>query len=687
MGKQRSIEEKLALLEAVEETGNVSLACKNAGFSRVSYYRIKSAFDQGGPAALQSRRKGANHEKKRIPRDVEENIVRYSLKYPHLGKHNMSTLLQRKGINISATGVRNVWRRNQMGTLQDRLLALLHRIEISGDALNRAQILAFKKLVQNDSVAQSMANDWENGKTILEKRLAFETLISELSTIFINLPVERIDAQIEKGQKLVCESLGLHRSAFMEFSEDKQTLNFTHVWQMVKKEPAMYPHDMIIARKTDFFKKLLLKREVVSFSKVEELEPTLREVKHALRKIGVTSALVFPLGMENNTLGGISWESHGSQCDWTPSLIERLRLVSEVFGNALSRKRAEEALQSSLREIKGLKDRLQAENLYLLDEIRLEKQHHRIVGQSKSIRKVLHQVEQVAQTVSTVLICGETGTGKELVAQAIHDLSPRKDHPMVKVNCSVLPPTLIESELFGHEKGAFTGASNMRMGRFELASGSTIFLDEIGDLPLELQPKLLRVLQEGQYERLGSTKTIDVNVRVIAATNRNLEQAVKEGQFRRDLYYRLNIFPIQVPPLRERVDDIPFLLAAFVKEFCSLMGKEMNNIPHKSIEALKKYAWPGNIRELKNLVERAMIITKEKTLRIQLPEPADQLLDPFETMEEMQRRHIIGALNRTGGRLYGERGAARLLGLNPKTLESRMKNLEIQREPSFSTDM
>ena len=278
------------------------------------------------------------------------------------------------------------------------------------------------------------------------------------------------------------------------------------------------------------------------------------------------------------------------------------------------RKQMEEQLKEHLNEIEALKQRLERENIYLREEIKLLVEHTDIVGQSVAMKKVLSQAEQVARTDSTVLLLGETGTGKELLARAIHSMSLRKDRTLVTVNCASLPPTLIESELFGREKGAYTGALTRMTGRFELADGSTLFLDEIGELPLDLQSKLLRVLEQGQFERLGSSRTTKVNVRIIAATNRDIEQEVKDGKFRRDLFYRLNVFPIVIPPLRERPEDIPLLVRAIVKEFQKRMGKEIESIPKKTMQALQSYSWPGNVRELRNLIEHAMILSKGKTL-------------------------------------------------------------------------
>ena len=295
------------------------------------------------------------------------------------------------------------------------------------------------------------------------------------------------------------------------------------------------------------------------------------------------------------------------------------------------------------------------------------------------MKKVLSQAEQVARTDSTVLLLGETGTGKELLARAIHSLSSRKDRPLVTVNCAALPPTLIESELFGREKGAYTGALTRMVGRFEIADGSTLFLDEIGEIPLELQGKLLRVLEEGVFERLGSTKPVHVDVRIIAATNRDLEQEVKDGKFRRDLFYRLNVFPIMIPPLRERPEDIPPLVRAMVKELEKRMGKEIDSIPRKTMEALQAYSWPGNVRELRNLIEHAMILSRGKNLEVQLPKARISATEAAGNLQEMERRHVVAVLEKTGWRIAGPGGAAEILGLKRTTLQAKMKKLGIMR--------
>jgi formate hydrogenlyase transcriptional activator len=364
---------------------------------------------------------------------------------------------------------------------------------------------------------------------------------------------------------------------------------------------------------------------------------------------------------------------------WPETVVKGFMLIAQVFANALARKQMEEQLEGRLREIENLKQRLEQENIYLKEEVKLLVEHKDIVGQSVAMKKVLALAEQVAGTDATVLLLGETGTGKELLARAIHSMSLRKDRPLVTVNCASLPPTLIESELFGREKGAYTGAMTKMIGRIEIADGSTLFLDEIGELPLDLQSKLLRVLEKGDFERLGSTKPLHVNARIIAATNRDIEQEVKDGRFRQDLFYRLNVFAIVIPPLRERSEDIPLLVRAVVKEFQKRMGKEIESIPKKTMQALQTYSWPGNVRELRNVIEHAMILNKGKTLHVHAPKRAYSETDATGTLEDMERRHIVAVLEEAGWRVAGQGGAAEVLGLKRTTLQAKMKKLGIKR--------
>jgi Response regulator containing CheY-like receiver, AAA-type ATPase, and DNA-binding domains len=310
-----------------------------------------------------------------------------------------------------------------------------------------------------------------------------------------------------------------------------------------------------------------------------------------------------------------------------------------------------------------------------------------IVGTSAALKAVLNEVEVVAPTDSTVLIYGETGTGKELVARAIHNVSSRSNRAFVKLNCAAIPSGLLESELFGHEKGAFTGAVAQKVGRFELAHGGTLFLDEVGDIPLELQPKLLRVLQEQEFERLGSTRTIQVDVRLVAATNRDLAQMAAQKQFREDLYFRLNVFPIRIPPLRERAGDIPLLVRHFVEKYAQRMNKRIETIPEEAMTALCRYTWPGNIRELQNFIERAVILTPDSVLKIQISQLQDSIPVTStvpNTLEDFEREHILQTLRETGGVIGGRNGAAARLGLKRTTLFSKMEKLGISRHTKYT---
>jgi formate hydrogenlyase transcriptional activator len=341
----------------------------------------------------------------------------------------------------------------------------------------------------------------------------------------------------------------------------------------------------------------------------------------------------------------------------------------------------EQAVKRS-RQIEQLKKKPAEEKQYSEDELRSEISFSEIVGQSAALCRVLKQVETVAPTDSTVLIHGETGTGKELIARAIHNLSLRCSKPFVKINCVAIPTGLLESELFGHEKGAFTGAIAQRIGRFEFANGGTLFLDEIGDIPLELQPKLLRVLQEQEFERLGSTRTIHVDVRLVAATNSDLAQMVSQKQFRSDLYYRLNVFPIVIPPLRDRREDIPLLVSYFAQKYARRMKKRIDTIPTEVMNALSEYHWPGNVRELENIIERAVILSQGTDLHVSLPElkaAAREGAQPVTSLEAAEREHIVRALQAANWVIGGPTGAAAKLGMKRTTLQSKMQKLGISR--------
>ncbi len=374
----------------------------------------------------------------------------------------------------------------------------------------------------------------------------------------------------------------------------------------------------------------------------------------------------------------------------------RVLYVHTMVRDVTAQRRAETVLQEANEELEArvkertaelvaLKQQIEEENQYFKEEIKSDHDFEGIVGQSDALCAVLGAVEVVAPTEATVLILGETGTGKELIARAIHSRGSRKNQPLIKVNCATIPKTLVESELFGHERGSFTGALSKRIGRFELADGGTIFLDEIGDLDLELQSKLLRVLQEGEFERIGSNDTRKVNVRVVAATNRDLEHSVNQGTFRRDLYHRLRVVPLQLPPLRERKEDIPLLVTAFVAKHQATLGKNSEKIPTRVMTTLQAYDWPGNIRELEHVVERAIILSSGSILRLSdFPPGVGATLAEGRTLEEVERAHILSVMKECGWKLKGRGGAADYLGLNPSTLRFRMSKLGIERPSSNS---
>jgi formate hydrogenlyase transcriptional activator len=424
-------------------------------------------------------------------------------------------------------------------------------------------------------------------------------------------------------------------------------------------------------------------------SRGAELDQYQGELVRLLRAEGLQTVCCIPLTNRGRTFGTLNLASRRTDV-FSAADIELVQQVAAQVAIAV-----ENAL--AFKEIDALKDKLAEEKLYLEEEIRSAFNFEEIVGESPVIRRVLAQVELVAPAGTTVLIQGETGTGKEVIARAVHNLSPRRERTFVKINCAAIPSGLLEAELFGHERGAFTGALSQKIGRFELADRGTLFLDEVGDIPVELQPKLLRVLQEQEFERLGSNRTQRVDVRVVAATNRDLPKLVAERAFRSDLYYRLNVFPVFMPALRERREDVPLLVRYFVQKFSRRLNKTVEYVPADAMDALANYAWPGNIRELENLIERAVLLSPGKELRVPLAElrSATAIADgpvsftslpasisqtsPFATLEEAERQHILRALRQTEWRIAGPKGAAALLGMKRTTLQARMRKLGIRR--------
>jgi PAS domain S-box-containing protein len=650
-----------------------------------------------------------------------------------------------------------------------------------------------------------MPLDLARQDTAIEKRLAFETLLADLSFRFVNLDPGDVDEEIGNALQRVCECLDLGISSMWQMPPNEpDNFSMTHVYRRLEEPPL--PEDFDPQVFNPWALERVLSGKAVELPDLELAPPEAAKDLEVWRYLGITSVYLYPLTAGGtNVFGAISFHFIEERRSWPGEVTQRLKLVSQIFANALvrkrvdsalreseerlklaaeaaeigmwlldiegqrfwatdrartifgyepdlditmerfmesvspscrepvaeavrraveggsgidieyrivlpdgrerwlhscgsmqqesatsprsllgatvdvtERKRAEEELQRSYAEVQALQRELEAENIYLRKEHRLRHGQGLIVGESPAIMEVLELVEQVAGATTTVLIEGETGTGKELIAQRIHDLSPRKDRPMVRVNCAALPSTLVETELFGREKGAYTGAVSNERGRFEIADGSTILLDEVAELPLELQPKLLRVLEHGTFERVGRPKELKTDVRVIAATNRDLRAEVEAGRFRSDLYFRLAVFPIHVPPLRARRGDVPLLVWSFVHELATAMNKAVETIPLADMEQLERYDWPGNVRELRNVVERALILSSGPKMRIGPPEKAafaghdDEAIVP---LDEAQRRHIVKALEATGGKVRGERGAAELLGVNPSTLRSRMQSL------------
>jgi len=418
-------------------------------------------------------------------------------------------------------------------------------------------------------------------------------------------------------------------------------------------------------------------------SSVEELSRWPRLMERA-EPYGVQCMCGVPLTTARRRLGALMF-SRKQQPAYESADLDFLQQVANQVAVAVENALAFQEIEAAFREIAALKEQLARENAYLEEEVRTEHNFGDIVGGSEALVRVLKEVETVAPTGSTVLIRGQTGTGKELIARALHNLSPRQGHTFVKLNCAAIPTGLLESELFGHEKGAFTGAVSQKVGRFELADKGTLFLDEVGDIPAELQPKLLRVLQEQEFERLGGTKTIKVDVRLVAATHRDLAAMVAEGRFREDLYYRLNVFPVMLPPLRERRDDIPRLVRHFTQQFARRMGRRIESIPSSVMDALVRYPWPGNVRELQNVIERAVILSPGSSLHIppaDLPPARTELPAPpaaAVTLADAEREHILVVLRETGWVLGGPNGAAARLGMKRSTLQWKLKKLGISK--------
>jgi len=525
----------------------------------------------------------------------------------------------------------------------------------------------------------------EQTEAILRRQVEFEALLADVSARLLNLPPESVDSEITAALRRFGEHLDVDRGSVASIEPADGKLHATQAWARagVPLMPlgigeAEFPW---AARQTRSGRAIII-------SGPEELPPEAAGDMAVAQRFGVQSLVLLPLSAGGKLIGTVHFSTLTRKAHWPEAIVQRLRLIGEIFASVLLRRESELELRRALARVQQLSERLEAENAYLREDALDPALRGDIVGESMALRTVLLRAEQVAPTEASVLVLGETGVGKELIAKAIHEKSARHEATFVKVNCAALPATLIESELFGHEKGAFTGAIARKLGRFELADGGTIFLDEIGELPVDLQAKLLRVLQDGEMERLGSQITRKVNVRVIAATNRELKAAVRDGSFRPDLYYRLAVFPIDVPPLRERKEDVPLLVWYFLGQFRAAMGKAIERVPAPLMQRLIAYDWPGNIRELRNVIERAFILSNSTTLRLDDTFDAPHVARPSvarsaprtdRTLEEVERAHIVAVLEECRWQIRGRGRAAERLGLNPSTLYSRMKKLGIKK--------
>jgi len=505
---------------------------------------------------------------------------------------------------------------------------------------------------------------------------AAELFLAGLSTRFTGLPGNRVDAEIERALRDLCEFLGTDRANLYEFSVDGVSLAPTHSWARPPVERYANP---LFRKEAPWYHAQLLRGETIRFERMpDQLPAEAADERDVVLASGIKSILSTPIAVGGHFVCALATAAFREYRTWSDATVERVRSVGQILANAIHRQRAEAQLLAQLAEIRHLQARLEAENAYLREEVAPHSGFADIVGRSPAIQTVLAQVAQVAPTPTTVLLLGETGTGKELLARATHDRSLRRNRTLVTVNCAALPPTLIESELFGHEKGAFTGATASKPGRFELADGGTLFLDEIAELPLELQPKLLRVLQDGEFQRVGGTRTYKVDARIVAATNHDLTRAIGERRFREDLYYRVATFPIHVPALRDRREDIPLLVWSIIERLQAALGHRIDTVPKRVMDALMHYGWPGNVRELQNVIERALILSPGSALRLAEPLATSTRRTP-DRLEEVEREHILRILDRCSWRINGERNAAAVLGLEPSTLRSRMQKLGIRR--------
>ena len=554
---------------------------------------------------------------------------------------------------------------------------------------DRALQLSWNGVIENNHLlriwgAETNILDLRKTKAELRSRQQFESLLARISTRLLTTQDDVIEETIQRFLKTVSEYIGADRASLIWIDKKEMSAQLLYYWN----EHGGPPWVEISLDTYPWLAPQVLDGKTVVIDDPEELPAVAAVDRRSLSSLGLKSLIALPLSVANKLVGAITFGDINRNRVWTAQDQMELTVLAELFANVISRINSRKALDSALANLRRATDRLEAENVYLREEIKTNHDFDEIIGESPQLVRCLRHVGQVATTNTPVLILGETGTGKELIARAIHEHSERHQRALVKVNCAALPANLVESELFGHEKGAFTGAATRKRGRFDLADGGTLFLDEIGDFPLALQGKLLRVLQEGEFERLGGNETIDVDVRLIAATNRKLIDAVGRGEFRADLFYRINTFPIELPPLRERVGDVQLLAEHFVEVHAGRLKQDPPVMSSEMIEQLNAYSWPGNIRELESVIQRSIISATGPML--QLDEPLSRTLTAgvskatlksrsATVLSDVEAEHIREVLEESSWTISGTSGAASRLGIPPSTLRSKMKKLGIER--------
>ncbi len=508
----------------------------------------------------------------------------------------------------------------------------------------------------------------------------FEALVSETAAALIETPLEGLDEALTQILGELVVALEMDRGTLSEIELAGDSVPAARVICSWARPPLTSLRQGEQLTQTHWATAEVWKGRPFSFDSLDELPAAAHSVRDFFRSAGVQSHVSIPTIASGTVVGALSFARATTGSRWPSRLFDRVQLLARIFAGVLERRRKEIALRRALAEVSQLRDRLEVERDYLRDEIDASLGVDEVVQVSDAFAEVLARAKRVAATGSTVLLLGETGTGKELVARQIHRLSRRRSKALITVNCAAMPPELIESELFGHEKGAFTGAGQRRMGRFKLADGGTLFLDEVGELDAASQAKVLRVLEDGELQPLGSDRTEVIDVRVIAATNRDLEGRVAEGRFRDDLYYRLSVFPLWLPPLRERPQDIEPLVSHFVAKKAVALGATVTSVPEAVLEQLRRYDWPGNVRELENVVERSLILSNGPDLQLAEPLGGAATASPLgDSLDDVERAHILEVLERSHWKINGSGNAAERLGLHPNTLRNRMKKLGIAR--------